>query len=102
VPDIESDVETYLVKQVEARGGRCLKLVDLGRRGFPDRTVLWPVEHAARMMQFIETKTTGGIVKSWQERYHVDLKSMGYNVLTLWTKEQVDDYIQFWAPLRWK
>jgi hypothetical protein len=101
--DTESDIETYLVKQVEAHGGRCLKLVDMGRRGFPDRTVLWPddVGDGPRML-FIETKTIGGKVKPWQKRYHTDLESMGFTVLTLWTKEQIDDYIRDWAPARWK
>jgi hypothetical protein len=99
---LESTVEDHLVSQVEKHGGRCPKLVDIGRRGFPDRTVLWPDEHDARHIQFIETKTVGGRLKPWQRRYHTDLESMGFVVLVIWTKEQVDDYIEEYAPARWK
>lgn len=101
---LEIDVETYLVERVEAHGGRCLKLVDMGRRGFPDRTVLWPNEanEVDPRMHFIETKIRHGEVKPWQKRYHDDLEAMGFLVLVIWTKEQVDEYIQEYAPSRWK
>lgn len=93
----EGSVEDYLVERVEARGGRCPKLVDLGRRGFPDRTALYPEE----MPHFIETKSTNGEVKPWQKRYHDDLRSMGFLVFVIWTKDQVDTYIANHAPDRW-
>ena len=99
---LENTVEEHLVKSVEAHGGRCPKLVDIGRRGFPDRTVLWPDAHGARMIQFIETKCPDGTVKPWQKRYHQDLRDMGFLVFVIWTKEQVDSYIRDWAPARWK
>jgi hypothetical protein len=101
---LETDIEDYLVRQVEACGGRCPKLVDMGRRGFPDRTVLWPAEvgRDAPRAHFIETKCIGGRVKPWQRRYHQDLRDMGFLVFVLWTKEQVDEYICEFAPTRWR
>ena len=101
---LENTVEEHLVKSVEAHGGRCPKLVDIGRRGFPDRTVLWPFiePNTSKEIHFIETKTIGGKVKPWQQRYHTDLRSMGFGVFVRWTKEQVDDYIEEHAPAKWK
>ena len=96
--DTENSVETYLVEQVEKHGGRCPKLVDMGRRGFPDRSPMW--EEA--VIHFVETKCPGGSVKPWQKRDHQDLRDMGFLVFVLWTKEQVDEYIAEFAPARWK
>src|SRR5271166_4105860 len=92
----EKSVEDYLVERVEARGGRCPKLVDLGRRGFPDRSPMYegPIQH------FVETKCVGGVVKPWQRRYHADLRSLGFLVFVIWTKDQVDTYIANHAPDR--
>ena len=57
---LETPIEDYLVERVEARGGRCPKLVDMGRRGFPDRSPMWP----GADIHFIETKCEGGDVKA--------------------------------------
>jgi hypothetical protein len=94
---LETPIEDYLVERVEARGGRCPKLVDMGRRGFPDRSPMWP----GAEIHFIETKCEGGDVKPWQKRYHADLRSMGFKVFVLWTKELVDVYIEAHAPKKW-
>ena len=93
----ETTVEDYLVERVEARGGRCPKLVDLGRRGFPDRSPMWP----GGIMHMVELKCIGGVVKPWQRRYHADLRSQGFLVFVIWTKDQVDTYIANHAPERW-
>ena len=93
----EGSVEDYLVERVEARGGRCPKLVDLVRRGFPDRSPMWP----GGIMHMVELKCIGGVVKPWQRRYHADLRSQGFLVFVIWTKDQVDTYIANHAPERW-
>lgn len=85
----ENAVENYLVSGVKAKGGECAKLVDLGRIGFPDRTVLMP----GGKVVFIEAKTTDGVLKSWQKRYHVMLKDLGFRVEVLWTVLQVDEFL---------
>jgi hypothetical protein len=90
---LESTIEDYFVEQVEAAGGMALKLKDVARKGFPDRTAIWPAYGWARI-HFIELKTIGGALESWQKRYHADLRKKGALVLTLWTKKQVDDYVR--------
>ena len=82
--------------EVERCGGLCLKLKDTGRKGFPDRTVIWPAYSFARV-HFIELKTIGGRCESWQERYHEDLRRKGYFVQVIWTMTQVDEYIERFA-----
>jgi hypothetical protein len=85
----ENAVENYLVAGVEAKGGRCPKLVDVGRKGFPDRTVLLDGE-----MIFVETKTKGGKLAPWQARYHKQLRALGFQVEVLWTVLQADEFLR--------
>lgn len=85
----ESAVENYLVAGVEAKGGKCPKLVDIGRRGFPDRTVLMP----GAQLVFVELKTIGGVLDPWQRRYHKLLRDLGFRVEVLWTCVQVDEFL---------
>jgi hypothetical protein len=85
----ETSIENYLVAGVEAKGGKCLKLVDQGRRGFPDRTVLMP----GGKIIFVETKTADGHVQSWQNRYHVALRDLGFRVEVLYTCVQADRFL---------
>ena len=93
---LESVVEAYLVERVEQCGGLCRKLVDVGRKGFPDRTVIWPAYSFARV-HFIELKTLGGKLESHQERYIADLCKKNCTVFVLWTHKQVDEYIERFA-----
>lgn len=88
----ESSVEDYFVREVERAGGMTPKLKDTGRKGFPDRTVIWPAYGFARI-HFVELKTIGGKCESWQIRYHNDLRKLGAAVYVLWTIKQVDDYV---------
>jgi hypothetical protein len=85
----ESAVENYLKTGVEAKGGECAKLVDEGRRGFPDRTVLMP----GAQIIFIETKTLGGKLESWQRRRIDRLCKLGFRVEILWDCIQVDKFL---------
>lgn len=88
----EATVEDRLVEGALARGGRAAKVVDLGRRGAPDRQLFMPGRLRAPRSIWIETKAKGGVLKSWQKRYHEELRRCGYDVLTLWTVEQVDEF----------
>lgn len=85
----ETAIENYLVAGVEAKGGKCIKLIDQGRRGFPDRTVLMP----GAQIIFVETKTADGHVESWQNRYHKTLHDLGFRVEVLWNCVQVDGFL---------
>jgi hypothetical protein len=85
---LETEVEDDLVKGTEALGGECLKFVSPGRVGAPDRIILMP----GRIV-FAETKAPDGVLKPWQIRYHEMLRRFGFRVVTLWTKQQVSDFL---------
>lgn len=87
-PLLETEVETYLIKGVELLGGECVKFVSPGRRGAPDRIILMP-----GCIIFVETKAPDGVLRPWQSRYHMMLRRFGFRVVTLWTKQQVRDFL---------
>jgi hypothetical protein len=93
----EAQIENYLVEQVQKHSGMCLKLIDAARRGFPDRTVIWPRTWSPALVHLVEVKTPDGVLASWQQRYHKELRDMGVDVFTLWTKEEVDGYVKGYA-----
>jgi len=82
---LEADVEEELRIGIELLGGQCLKFTVPGRRGAPDRIILMP----GGLIVFVELKTIGGVLESWQKRFHTMLRSLGFRVEVLWTKEQV-------------
>ena len=87
----ESTVEKYLVEQVEKRGGFCPKTVWLGRRGCPDREVVWPWGGIDK----VETKRPkGGKYAPGQEQAHKEYAKRGVPVYLLKTKNDVDVYVQ--------
>jgi hypothetical protein len=86
----EKVAEQHLREQIEARGGMCPKFVDPSRRGAPDRMVLLP----GKSVHFVEMKRAKlGKIKPHQQRYHDDLRALGYRVWVLWSKEDVDKFI---------
>lgn len=89
----ERAVESYLVKKVKAAGGECLKFVSPGRRGVPDRLVLWPGGRA----EFVETKAPGKKLKPEQKRFAERADELGFDVLLVDTKAKVDEYIVLFA-----
>ena len=87
----EESVESYLVCRVKERGGEARKLVDLGRKGFPDRTCMFDNRHVF----YVETKPPKGHeVYPWQARQHTKLRAMGYNVYVARTRGEVDRIMQ--------
>lgn len=88
----EKDIEAKLRKGVEAQGGRCLKWVCPGWSGVPDRIVLLP---GARVY-FVETKRPkGGVVSALQRKWREWLTALGFEVFTLWTREEVDQFLRY-------
>lgn len=86
-------VQDYLFEQVELHGGMCEHFTSPGKVGVPDCIVTWPAFSFARI-HFVETKTIGGKLESWQERDHARRRKLGCIVFVLWTKRQVEDYVE--------
>lgn len=94
---LESRVERALVREVKRRDGVCLKLVMLGRRGFPDRTCLFP---GGRVL-FVETKAPGRVLGPLQRLVTRRLRGLGFDVEKLDHPDQVGPALQrFFARRR--
>lgn len=98
----EGKVEDYFVKRCEAHGALVRKLAYIGRRGAPDRMVVWPErEHThdgwsfwtENPIDFVELKAPGKKPDPHQEREHERLRALGCNVFAIDSKEAVDRYI---------
>lgn len=93
----ESTVEAYLVEQVEKRGAFCPKTVWLGRRGCPDREVVWPWGDIDK----VETKRPkGGRYEPGQDNAHREYAKRGVPVYLLNTKGKVLEYVRARAERR--
>ena len=93
---LEVSVEDYLVEQTELHGAICEKHVSPGRKGPPDRIVMW----ADAALHFVETKAPDGVLKPWQKRDHARRRKLGFTVFVIWDKPLVDDYVAMCG--RWK
>lgn len=85
----ESALENDLYIGVIVKGGECMKWSSPGRRGVPDRIVMMP---GAKLV-YVETKTKGGKLHSWQKRCHERLRELGFRVEVIWTPEQVNEFL---------
>ncbi len=88
--DRERDIERYLRHRVEQMGGLAFKFVAPGNDGVPDRMVVIP----GRVVAFVELKTDGGELSPIQVWQQERLKRRGCIVATLWSKDQVDEWLQ--------
>lgn len=97
----EGKVEDYFVQQCEANGALVRKLAYIGRRGAPDRMVVWPHIYYGKAnggdlihrIDFVELKAPGQKPDPHQEREHARLRAQGCNVYVIDSKEAVDRYI---------
>ena len=86
---LEREVEGYLVRQVEQRGGMCPKFDSV--RGGPDRIVLLP----GGVMAWVETKRpVGGVLSPAQLVVHEQLRRVGQQVYVVWSQEEVDELLE--------
>ena len=83
----ESKTEKYLRESVEARGALCYKLAIIGKRNFPDRTILAP----GGVIFFIELKVPNKDATRTQSWFHRLLKRLGFRIYICKTKEDVDN-----------
>jgi len=70
----EREIERALVRDCEAIGYRCLKLIGSNVVGFPDRTILGP----NRVIAFVELKTKTGRQSELQKRWQQVLEGFGF------------------------
>lgn len=89
----EARVEQRLVDGVNAAGGEVRKLKWLGRRGAPDRLVLW-IQHG---VHFVELKAPGKKPEPHQAREHKRLRDLAQTVFVLDTIEKVNSYLRHYA-----
>lgn len=97
----ESAIERYLVKRVKEAGGETRKVKWIGRRGAPDRIVmfpsfkdgLWNHRYSALGGIWVEVKRPGGIIEPHQEREHTLMRHMGLSVITISSMEMVDKFV---------
>jgi len=76
--DIERKIEDAFVKFVESHGGKCLKLREDGRNGFPDRTVLTP-NHRVIFIEF--KRNAASKLQASQIKQIEELRDLGFRVL---------------------
>lgn len=86
----ESKVENHLCTRAKELpdDSMCEKHVSPGRRGVPDRILLY-----RGFVFFIETKAPKGTVKKHQARDHELRRRCGILVVCLYTVEQVDSFV---------
>ena len=85
----EYEIERKLVEGVEDLGGLCLKLAITGRRGWPDRTVIFP-----HWIGFVELKRKGGKLSKQQQDWIAELRELGFECEVLEGIEDVEDYLE--------
>lgn len=102
----ERTVEKYFNQKVKEHGGVTKKLTS--QVGDVDRIVLWPrrqikqsvegggycMAQMSARVHFVELKTIDGVLSEAQKYEHKQLRLMGFRVSVIWTKEQVDLYIE--------
>ena len=86
---MEKHIEAYLVKRVKERGGIAYKFVSPAHRGVADRIVCLP----GGAVWFIELKAPGGRLSPLQKVFADDMKRLGQKYACLWSREQVDGWI---------
>lgn len=88
---LEKRIEERLLDEIKRRGGMCSKFIDPGRRGAPDRIVMLP-GHPSYFVELKRPHALGGL-KSWQSRYHDDIRAAGQKVWVLWGDADVDAFL---------
>jgi len=85
---LESSIEDYLINLVKRHGGEVRKVKWIGRRGAPDRLVLF-----AGIGAFVELKRPGEKPRDNQTWEHLKLRAAGFNVEVASTHEEVEQLV---------
>ena len=94
MPRKEELNEKHLNRRVEETGGETRKVTWLGRRGAPDRLVLWP-EHGAYAFVELKEETQSWGLQDHQRREIERMKGAGIRVAILSSKAEIDGFIKF-------
>lgn len=91
----ESEIESYLVKRIKELGGEVRKVKWVGRRGAPDRLVMFPrlTTSHFRCPIWVELKAPGEKAKPHQEREHKRMRDMGQRVVVIDSIEGVEELL---------
>jgi len=87
----EAQVERYLITCVTERGGMLRKVRWIGRRGCPDRFIMWPTRGYGH---WVELKSPIGKLSAPQIREIARLRASGQTVHVLSMRGEVDHYIR--------
>ena len=85
----EKEIEKYLVKQVRAMGGICLKYSNA------DRVAILPFG----VTVWVELKSRGKKPTKIQVLRHEELKDLGHHVIVLDSKPKIDQMVTIWGCL---
>ena len=85
----EKTIEQYLRVEVKKVGGIAYKFISPGRKGVPDRLILLP----GGKVWFVELKAQGKRLTPLQKQQQHRLASLGFEVLTIDSKQGVDDFM---------
>jgi streptogramin lyase len=88
---LEKEVETYLIKQVEGKGGKAYKFVSPAHRGVADRIVVLP----GGAVWFVEVKTDTGRLSPLQEIFRRDITELGCNYVCVYGAAEVDTFLRY-------
>ena len=84
----ETEVEKYLKKEVESRGGVCWKFTS-ATSGVPDRVVLLP----AGVIAFCEVKRLGALPRPQQVKRLLQIQRLGTTATWVDSKESVKEFL---------
>lgn len=85
----EKSIESYLRREVEAAGGRCLKYYNAMERGYPDRIVMLK----GGILVWVEIKSRGRRPTALQEARMTELRDLWQNVAVVSSRREVDELI---------
>lgn len=91
---LEKKIEQWLRKEVERRGGLCLKWVSPGLCGVPDRIIITPEGKTV----YVELKTDTGRLSPGQAYVINQLRLRGADVRVLRGMDQVKAFVQEVIP----
>ncbi len=90
----EASIERRFAKMCNDRGAECRKFVSPGWRGVPDRLLLLPGGKCV----FVEFKAPGKRPTALQAKRHDELRSLGFRVEVIDSKEGADALLEEVLP----